>query len=88
MKSHIGLTSKLCKPAAELVPLEEKELNLLKGQIPGWKVTHFLLLSQGTYFCALCVENDHISSTVCLDTVISVTASLPFYVQKAHVHHN
>ncbi len=38
IKDHVGLTARPLLPASQLVALEEKELNLLKQQIPGWKV--------------------------------------------------
>lgn len=41
MKSHIGLTARSCSPASELALMEEKERDLLKQQVPGWKVRHY-----------------------------------------------
>lgn len=38
MHSYIGLSSRTCKPAAELVKIEGKEQDLMKNQVPGWKV--------------------------------------------------
>ncbi|KAJ9523719.1 hypothetical protein QJQ45_020141 [Haematococcus lacustris] len=38
MKEHIGLTAQSCQPLDSLAPLDSKQLNLLKQQIPGWKV--------------------------------------------------
>ncbi|GFH27634.1 uncharacterized protein HaLaN_25991, partial [Haematococcus lacustris] len=37
MKEHIGLTAQSCQPLDSLAPLDSKQLNLLKQQIPGWK---------------------------------------------------
>lgn len=37
-KNFVGLTAARCVPADQLSQLEEKEYNLLKQQIPGWKI--------------------------------------------------
>jgi hypothetical protein len=39
MKSFIGLTSRSCSPEGAQAKIEsEKEINLLKNQLAGWKV--------------------------------------------------
>ena len=37
-KALMGVTAQPIKPDAELVLLEDKEIDLLKNQVPGWKV--------------------------------------------------